>query len=303
MSEKHHVCVCICTYKRPELLKRLLSSLEEQETAGLFDYSIVIVDNDRSESARQTVESYAQQLKTSIRYYVEPDQNIAVARNKAVENARGDFIAFIDDDEFPISDWLWNLYTACARFSADGVLGPVKPHFVENSPAWLKKSKLCERRLHPTGTVMLAGDTRTGNVLLKRDIFDNPDHRFEPEFGRTGGEDLWFFLKVIKKGRVFVWCNEAPVYETVSPERWKESFYLRRSIRLGGLAGNEVRTKARPDRSITRVIASFCGYSLTLLLAIFFGKHVFMRFLCKSLYNFSYLLGYCGHVIIRFRDQ
>lgn len=277
--------------------------LEEQESESLFDYSVVIVDNDGSESARQTVESFAQQSKISIRYYVEPEQNIAAARNKAVENARGDFIAFIDDDEFPVSDWLLNLYNVCARFSADGVLGPVKPHFEENSPAWLKKSKLCERRSYPTGTVMRATGTRTGNLLLKREIFEDTDNRFEPQFGRTGGEDVWFFVKVIGKGRLFVWCNEAPVHEIVPPERWKESFYLRKSIRLGGLTGQEVRTKGLPGRSITRVIVSFCVYSLILLPAICFGKHVFMRVLDKSAYNFSYLLGYCGNVIIRFRDE
>jgi len=86
--------------------------LEGQKTESLFDYSNVIADNDRSESARQTVESCTRQLKISISYYVEPEQNIAHARNKAVENAKGDFIGFIDDDEFPIEQWLLNHYKA-----------------------------------------------------------------------------------------------------------------------------------------------------------------------------------------------
>ena len=110
MSQRHHICVCICTYKRPELLKRLLSKLEEQETEGLFDYSILIVDNDSSGSARQIVKSYARQSKISINYYVEPDQSIALARNKAVANAKGEFVAFIDDDEAPTRRWLLNLF-------------------------------------------------------------------------------------------------------------------------------------------------------------------------------------------------
>ena len=47
---------------------------------------------------------------------------------------------------------------------------------------------------------MPPSDTRTGNLLLKREIFDDPDNRFEPQFGRTGGEDVWFFVKVSAKG-------------------------------------------------------------------------------------------------------
>ena len=65
MTETKHISVCICTYKRPELLRRLLSKLKEQKTEGLFEYSIVIVDNDRAESARQTVETCTRQLEIS----------------------------------------------------------------------------------------------------------------------------------------------------------------------------------------------------------------------------------------------
>lgn len=41
-----HISVCICTFKRPSLLLRLLKELAGQETQGLFTYSIVVVDND-----------------------------------------------------------------------------------------------------------------------------------------------------------------------------------------------------------------------------------------------------------------
>ena len=37
-----HISVCICTYKRPIPLKRLLDSLKQQETGGLFTYSVVV---------------------------------------------------------------------------------------------------------------------------------------------------------------------------------------------------------------------------------------------------------------------
>ena len=68
-----HITVCICTYKRPVLLKKLLSKLEQQETAGLFEYSVVVVDNDVAESARQTVESFAEQSKLCLLYtYTSP---------------------------------------------------------------------------------------------------------------------------------------------------------------------------------------------------------------------------------------
>ena len=129
MSETHHISVCICTYKRPKLLEKLLLSAEKQDTEGRFYYSIVVIDNDRFESAREIVESYKLRSKLQVSYAVEPEQNIALARNKAVENSNGDFIAFIDDDEFPEHEWLLNLYIAMRTFGAHGILGQVKTYF------------------------------------------------------------------------------------------------------------------------------------------------------------------------------
>src|SRR5438552_14915913 len=109
------ICVCICTYGRPTLLGRLLSILQTQETAGLFDFSIVVVDNDRSQTARQTVEAAARRSTVVISYDVEPEQNIALARNRAIGNASGEYVALIDDDEFPDKQWLLTLYEAIDR--------------------------------------------------------------------------------------------------------------------------------------------------------------------------------------------
>ena len=47
-----HISVCVCTYKRPLMLKRLLAELDRQQTGGLFTYSIVVADNDQARSAQ-----------------------------------------------------------------------------------------------------------------------------------------------------------------------------------------------------------------------------------------------------------
>src|SRR6516165_2092579 len=105
-----HISVCICTYKRHALLERLLRDVVKQETEGEFGYSIVVADNDRDESASWVTHRVALTSPVAIRYCVEPRQNIAMARNMALANASGDFIAFLDDDELPPRDWLLSLY-------------------------------------------------------------------------------------------------------------------------------------------------------------------------------------------------
>ncbi len=208
--------MCISTYQRTKLLRRLLSKLEEQETEGLFNFSIVIVDNDAAESARQTVEYLARQSKTSIGYYVEPEQNIALARNKAVENAKGDYIAFIDDDEFPVEHWLLNLYNAMDRYKSDGILGPVLPYFEEEPPGWVLKGHFFDRPNHPTGHVLEGKNTRTGNALLRRELFGEDRKWFDPAFG-SGGEDQDLFRRKIGEGRVRIAQSNAQRHRQEDP--------------------------------------------------------------------------------------
>ena len=93
-----HISVCVCTFKRSEFLRRLLDNLSRQQTEGLFAYSIVIADNDASQSSWTAVVEFRNTSSLNVIYCVEPEQNIALARNKVVQNATGEFVAFIDDD-------------------------------------------------------------------------------------------------------------------------------------------------------------------------------------------------------------
>jgi succinoglycan biosynthesis protein ExoM len=298
----HHISVCICTYKRPQLLEKLLFALDGQRTDGLFSFSAVVVDNDCAESARDIVNRVGKEVQYQIEYYVEPQQNIALARNKTVLNAQGDYIAMIDDDEVPIGEWLFLLFKTLRSCKADGVLGPVRPAFSSHAPQWLIRSSLCERPSYPTGTILPSGQTRAGNVLLDRRIFDDGKNLFEEQFGKTGGEDMAFFHRRVEEGFIFVWCEEAPAYEYVPPERCLLSFHLKKYIRIGGLTGEKMRMGTFPlwgnfmmSAGVTTV------YTVVLPIFAFCGWHVFVRHLVRYVYHISRLLGTLGIVIIRDR--
>lgn len=274
MAALRHITICICTYKRPDMLQRLLEQLRTQRTEGRISFGVVVVDNDRAKSAEATTTAFAQTVGFPVSYQNEPRQNIALARNKGVENATGEFIAFIDDDEFPNDDWLLTLVTACDHYKVAAVLAPVRPHFDSPPPRWIIKGKFCERPEPPTGTPMPWGQCRTGNVLFRRDVLPLLEIPFKEEFG-TGGEDKDFFKRLGEKGCTFVWCNEAPVYETVPPSRWTRSYMLSRAM----LRGRNVLRHPKERVKLLAVSAvAVPAYSLVLPFTLLAGQHVFMKY-------------------------
>ena len=292
-NETHHISVCVCTYERPHLLKRLLQELGRQDTGGRFTYSIVVADNDRLQSARGVVSDFAATSNIPIRYCVEPRQNIALARNKALENASADFIAFLDDDEEPSRDWLIRLVEAIEFYGADGVLGPVLPRFLTPPPYWVVHGKFFERPSFPTGTWLRWSQSRTGNVLLRRQIFDDLGNRFRPEYGR-GGEDTDFFRRMTAKGLRFVWCAEATVHETVPSERCRRTYLLKRALLRGRIPYNQ-------GWPILTSLVAVPAYALALPFLFLFNSNAFMWCLIKECDHVGRILAFLRVDVVKER--
>ena len=89
ISQLPHISVCICTFQRPEYLCRTLNALDTQETGDLFTYSVVVVDNDAEASAKNTVSGFTSLGGHPVTFVVEPQKNIACARNAAVLHSLG----------------------------------------------------------------------------------------------------------------------------------------------------------------------------------------------------------------------
>lgn len=285
------------------MLANLLEEMQKQRTNDVFTYSIVVVDNDVNESAKTIIEAFKQKSSVNIDYFIEPEQNISLARNKAVGNAKGNFIALIDDDEYPEPNCLLNFYKTLIDSSAHGVLGPVIPHYPDGIPKWIIRSKIWEMPSRRTGTILNWEVTRTSSVLLKRSILEDMNTPFNPQFGLTGGEDQDFFKRMMKNGYRFTWCNEAEVYEIISPERWKKNFYLRKYLQMGGQTGKLAKQWPLVSKCkwSAKAMLAIGFYGLALPFSCLVGQHVFMKCLLKGLYFFGWFVAFLWRPIIRFR--
>jgi succinoglycan biosynthesis protein ExoM len=299
-----HISVCVCTYRRNPMLVRLLRNLSLQNTRGKFTYSVVVVDNDSSGSAQADVARLSSELSMEISYSIEPQRTIPAARNHAIRLAKGNFIGIIDDDEFPPPHWLITLYEAVWTFKVDGALGPVYPFFEQPPPEWLIRSGLCDLPQWPTGTLLKWHQTRTGNVLLKRDVFDRHGICFDETF-RTGGSDQAFFRQAMELGFRFIAVEEAPVYEIVPPERWSKSYYLRRALVNGFNSQKYLAGERHKLKSTAAVIKSAIALSIYVASApvcACIGTHRLMNCMEKGFYHLSRLSAAFGIELWKKRD-
>ena len=174
--------VCLCTYKRPEKLAQCLESLLNQAVSQSFE--VIVTDNDRERSGEYVVEQFKAAFQSAgipLSYLMEPVQNIALARNRSIQPARGELVAFIDDDERASSCWLQNLYDALIETNADGVWGPVIPDIPESFPNWMRRSRLFYRQDMKDGVIIPIGMLNTGNALVKRELLTMRTGPFDEE--------------------------------------------------------------------------------------------------------------------------
>ena len=104
--------VAIPTYNGAKRLPKVLDLLFKQTGVENLNWEIIIIDNNSKDNTNEVSEYYKNfsRKNFSLRYFLEEQQGIAFARTRAINEAQGEFIAFIDDDNFPENDWVLQSY-------------------------------------------------------------------------------------------------------------------------------------------------------------------------------------------------
>ncbi|NET43126.1 hormogonium polysaccharide biosynthesis glycosyltransferase HpsE [Okeania sp. SIO2B3] len=100
--------VAIPTYNGATRLPIVLEKLRSQINTENISWEVIVVDNNSSDNLTQVVNSFQHEWPDHIplRYCFEAEQGLAFARQKAIEEANGNFIGFLDDDNLPEPDWV-----------------------------------------------------------------------------------------------------------------------------------------------------------------------------------------------------
>lgn len=291
--------ICIPSFKNPDGLAQLLNSIccLSFSKGEQPDISVFVADNDAAGSARHSVKNIRGQFPFPLHYEVEKRQGIPFVRNRLVSMSKScDLIAFVDDDEEVIPEWLDELLYIYEKCDAQIVTGPVIGRLPENAPKWATRGKFYESPRVDTGAVM---DTfYTNNTLLERKLLDDFKKPFEETMAFCGGTDELLARQVLGAGATCVWCQEAEVFEDVPLRRVTLSWYFRRRYRIGNTSTYHNRFLA--DRFSTakesRRALKMLGLSIVVCLSsVLRGPQKLVR----GAGYFSYALGIVGALLNR----
>lgn len=231
------VTAILCTYNRCLKLTAALESLAASVFPEFHEWEVLVVDNNSPDQTRTVVETFISRNPEHFRYLFEGQQGKSYALNAGIHDARGEILAFVDDDVTVEPDWLYNLTSVLSDGEWAGSGGRILPPRGFSAPPWLA----------------LQGPYNLGGVLCAQfDLGDTPGELKEPPYGtnmafrkqvfeRYGGfrtdlgprpgselrnEDTEFGRRVLAGGERLRYAPSAVVYHPVPEERVRKEFFL-----------------------------------------------------------------------------
>jgi succinoglycan biosynthesis protein ExoM len=283
------VDVCVCTFRRPQV-GTLLASLAKQELPVGWRIRVIVADNDQAPSAKDVVLEAFSALGLDGTYLHAPARNISIARNACLDAVRANLAAFIDDDETARPDWLANLIHRLRATGAGVVFGRVAAVYASDAPKWAINGDL-----HSTEVFFRDGKVEGGytcNVLFRRDAIG--DLRFDPAFGRTGGEDTIFFGALTRSGVHMTYAYNAVVEEPVGAERATLAWLLKRAFRSGQSYSIVLRANGKNRATMLFKSILKVGFCIAAGVATIWSAVLWRRAAIRAVFHSGVLSGVLG---------
>jgi len=248
-----HLTVAIPVYNGAQRLPKVLEGLRQQKVDKSLHWEIIVSDNNSVDSTATVVRKYQANWSSTfkLRYCFAAQQGAAFARQRAVELARGELVAFLDDDNVPALDWVNQVYSFASRYPDAGAFGSMILGEYESPPPSGFEPLYCFLAIVDRGNVPHCYLPKSkilppgAGLAVRREAWLNnvPKNLFLNHKGKSFGlasEDLEALFYIQKAGWD-VWYNpKMIVYHQIPQERLTEE-YLVSLLRCIGLSRYYIR--------------------------------------------------------------
>lgn len=228
------ISIIICTYNREDCILRPLQALAGED---FKDFEVVLVDNNSTDSTATLLKGFlSEHPDFPLRYFLETNQGLSFARNRGLNEARGETIVFLDDDAVPCEGYLEKLSRHLVELPEVGAFGgKIVPLFEDcSAPKWLCRwslswlsaldmgDKVKEfKRGFPIGANMIF----RSQALKACGLFDTSLGRVEKNL--MGGEEKDIFRRLKSLGHKVFYLPDVEVSHII-PESRTSLDYVRR---------------------------------------------------------------------------
>lgn len=233
--------LAMCTHNHADRLTRTLVDL-----AGLQPpqqpWEVLIVDNGSRDATPELLARHIWPADWQVRTVREEKLGLSHARNRAIADARGDYVLFMDDDETLDSDWLCAYERLIEAHSPDAFGGRQIVMFEDDRPAWLRDELLgFLGELNRSERIEPLTDPHTpfygGNFGFRRAVCERLGG-FDSMLGRkgadnTGGEEVDFYRRLLDAGFKVWWTPEAVIYHRIQAVKLNKRYFHDLHYRMG----------------------------------------------------------------------
>jgi len=215
--------VAICTRNRSVMLRRVLESFCTQLVPKGVPWELLVVDNGSTDATSEVAAAFVSRLP--LRLVQEPEPGLSAARNRAVSEARGEYLLWIDDDAIPEPGWIAAYLEAFLAWPEAALFGgPIAVAFDAPLPDWFR------RVLPVIGGVYGQCDLGTEPIALRASVTELPfgtnyvtrlveQRRFpydttlgrHPQHPNRGAEETEVLLSMLESGLDGRWVPTASV--------------------------------------------------------------------------------------------
>lgn len=180
------VTVVVCTFRRAELLERFLPKVCSQELRR-HSFEVLVVDNGSRDRTPQVVADLSQRFR-NLSYSFEPRRGLSHARNRGWQEARGEYVAYLDDDCRVPPGWLAVAEEVIEQHAPVELGGPIHGFHDRPPPRWWRQQYDADhshRFADAAGYLAPHQEIYGGNLFLRRRTLEQLGG-FDPTLGMDG---------------------------------------------------------------------------------------------------------------------
>ena len=236
--------IAVCTYNRAKMLAQCLQSLFAQSLPK-NKYEVLVIDNNSSDTTAILVKQLSKKSKYPLHYFFEKRQGISYARNCAIKNAKGKYLAYIDDDEIAPSHWAKTIFNCFKQVKPlpDAIGGPCFPQYPEGKAKYFPDERATVAYFGKCSDflVNLSSNPKwgfgVGNSAFR--LSSLKKYRgFDTRLGRKGkrifaGEETELYTRMYADGAVFWYEASMIAYHVIPYKRTTLAYQFRQGIDEG----------------------------------------------------------------------